>query len=62
VLHRSPSGTAPLGTQPIDHLRPTVEAEQVHGLPAQECLVGVRAAFDDGQQVIKEPGPFVSTK
>jgi hypothetical protein len=43
-------------------LRPTVEAEQVHGLPAQECLVGVRAAFDDGQQVIKEPGPFVSTK
>jgi len=42
-------------------LRPTVEAEQVHGLSAQERLAGIRAAFRNGQEVTKEPCPFVST-
>jgi hypothetical protein len=41
-------------------LWPTIEAEQIHSLSAQECLVGVRAAFRDRQQVIKETRPLVS--
>ena len=60
MLHRSTSDTFPLDTKPVDHVRAAIETEQVHGLSAQECLVGVRTAFRDRQQVIKETRPLVS--
>jgi hypothetical protein len=55
-------GAGPFGSEPVDHLRPTIEAEEVYGLATQEGLVSALRSFSDGEQVIEEAGPFLDAQ